>query len=224
MPEFIKPKEFFEKNNNKMVFQPTTKDGTERFSIWAVSEKKFYNGDDELTIDGETKKVDGKDSWKYTKLTDEQKKRYNRTLKIQREVIVDGEKYLYDMPPTANKELEKTMENVEKMGGDSLGMTYVLSRVKTGDNAWNIEYNVSVGEKVSDSVSVDIDVPEPEIDLDVEDETLTLTDIENKYVETIKKKYPDYASKEASVWSNILVEKISISKDRANSIVKNFLR
>lgn len=224
MVDYIKPKELFEKNDNKIVFQPTTRDGVEKFSIWSVREKKFYNADDELTIDGVTKMVDGDSSWKYTKLSDDQKKRYNRNQKVQREVIIDGTKYLYDMPPTANEELLKTMETVEKMGGDPMEMTYVLTRVKTGDNAWNVEYNVSIGDKAETTPSVDVDVPEPEIDLEEETSEVVLTSDETKYVEAIKKKYSDYASKDAGALSSYLVRTLSISKDRGDKIVEQHLR
>lgn len=169
MSNWIKTAELFQTGTTKpkqgdshqrtVVF--TTRNSEEKFSLWSAPEKKFYREGDIITIDNKELTVN-----KYIKLTDEQKKKYNRSLKFNRELLIDGETYLYDMPGTLEKDLEKNMKMVESaMKKDPLNFKYTLVRNQTGPEAMNVEYEVIIGEEVSgDDDSV---LPEPEIDLDI---------------------------------------------------------
>lgn len=219
MPEFMKPKDEFEKNNNSIVIQPCTMEGTEQFSLWDVKEKKFIREGETVTVDGKELEVN-----KYIKLTDEQKKTYGRNFKIRREVILAGNEVIYDMPMTVDEKLRATMDTVTKMGNDPLAYSYTVSRKKTGDKAWDIEYEVALGDNVGQ-------VPEPDLDLDGEETSeetgdLVLTPIEERYVGAMKKKFPDYADREKyseESFIKIFTNKAKVKADRAKQIVTEHL-
>lgn len=223
MPEFMKPKEFFEKYNNSIVFQPCTLEGTERFSVWSVRENKFYNEGETIEVDGQKKEVN-----KYIKLTDEQKKVFGRNLKTRREVIIDGKEYIYDMPMTVDEKLRETMKTVTALKRDPLAYNYTVSKKKTGDEAWNVEYEVSLGDNVGQ-------VPEPDIDFDdIETTTssdedsgeLVLSPIEERYVAALKKKYSDYADRDKYSEESLirlLTNKAKVKGDRAKRIIDEHL-
>lgn len=212
--KFLKPSPYFNQNNNTLVFQPTTLEGVEQFSIYSVDESKFYNAGDELTIDGETKTVE---DWKFTKMTDDQKAKFQRRVKYLRAVKINGEEMIYPAPSSVEKELLKTMDTIKAMGGDPLSMTYIVTK-KPGAAPMEM-YSVSIGPKA------DSNKPAPEFDLDLEDDgALELTAQEHQYVDIIQKKYPDYASRSVDSMSKVFVAKLNISPARATRIVQEYLQ
>jgi len=217
MADFIKPSELFE-NSDTVTIQPVTKEGIEQFSIWSVGENKFYNSDDELTIDDKTKKVS---DWKFTKMTDDQKNRFRRTLKFLWNVIIDGTEVVYPMPMTVSDKLKSQMTTVEKMDKDPLSFTYTIIRKKTGPKAWNIEYDV-----VLDKVAEQQALPEPQIEIGLdEEEGIELTTDEAKVVEAIKKQVPDYTAKTVKQLTSVIKKNVgNITPARAEQIVNEFLR
>lgn len=219
MTQYLKPKDEFEKNSNTIVIQPVTHEGTERFSLYDTTERKFYNEGDEVHIEGRSEPME---CTRYIKLTDKEKNRYRRVLKVRRDVIYDGEEWVYDMPPSVDKELIKTMQTVETMDKNPLSFNYKIVRNKKGEKAWEVEYQVVVGEEVSGVPEPD--VPDISLDDEEDDSPIELDSRERRYVEAIKKKYPDYAEKPADAWVKILVSKLSITDSRARKIVDEFLQ
>lgn len=216
MTEYVKPKEVYDysKEESSIDVQPLTLKGIEKFSIWDKENRQFVREGETIEVDGELKEVD-----KYIKLTDEQKKRWNRNLKISREIILDGNEVVYDMPPSVDKQLVKVMQTVSNMDKDPLDFEYTITRRKTGSNAWDVEYDVSIaGEK---SVSP----PEPELTLseDAEEEQAPLNDLEKQVVSMIKKRYPDYAQKPRKVFIKPIVKNANCTEARAGHIVDEYL-
>lgn len=216
MTQYLNVKEAFEKNNDKITFQPVTREARKKFSIYDAQEKKFYGEDFEFEMDGRDEPVKVN---KFLKLTEEEKKRYRWVVRESRDIIYDGEEQVYDMPPSVNKQLVKAMETVENLGNNPLGLTYTVVRKKKGDRPIDVEYEVIVGEKVSGVVE---DVPDISLD-DETDDSVELSPKERQYVEAIKKKYPDFADKPTDVWSNLLKSKLSLDISRATAIAEQYL-
>lgn len=224
MTNWLKTKELFGLENTKpksgdshqRTVTFTERNSQEKFSLWSVPEKKFYRDGDTITIDGEEKKVD-----KYIKLTDEQKKTYNRSLKFSRELIVDGETYQFDLPMSLEKDLEKTMKMVETaMEKNPLNFQYTLVRNQTGPEPMNVEYEVVLGKEIT--TDSDEAVPEPEIDLDL---GLTLNKKEKAIVEQLKAQVSAEKLKELPEEKLVAqFTKNGVEADRAKEIVAEELR
>lgn len=216
MTEYIKPKEVFDynKEESSITVQPLSLKGMEKFSIWDKQERTFINEGEEIEVNGELKTVD-----KYIKLTDEQKKRWNRNLKIQRELLFDGNEYTYDMPPSVDKELIKVMKTVTDMGKDPLAFEYEIVRKKTGSNVWDVEYEVNIaGEK-------QMTPPKPELELESdEEEEEPLNEIEKQVVTLIKKKYPNYADRPTQDFIKPICKSANVNESRAKHIVEEYLK
>jgi hypothetical protein len=212
MAEFLKGKEAFK--NGQLVFQPLTKDATERFAIYCAGEKKFYNVGQDLTINGTTKKVE---EWKFVKFTDEIKKFYTKNIKFNRNIIVDNKEVIFGFGKTANDALQSQMATLERVGKDPLKFQYVL--VRKGEGLLTT-YEVVVGNEVAPTISKS---QPSEISLDLDDD-FNLTDIEQKYVTGIKTKYPNFADIAEQKLVDALVKSASISSERAKIIVDKYLR
>lgn len=196
--------------NNEMVFQPTTKDGLENFSIWDNADKKFLREDTPITIESGPTTVT-----KYIKLSDNDKKRFTRNVKVIREIIFNGQKYVYGFPMSVDKQLVTIMRSIEAVGANPLDSVFKIVKEQDPNNKILTSYEVSVVGKNSPKL------PEPEIDLD--DDKVTATETELQYLNAIKKKYPDYSSRAPSVWSELLSKKINITLERANVLVNEYL-
>jgi hypothetical protein len=112
------------------------------------------------------------------------------------------------------------MDTIQKTGIDPLECLFSITKKKTGENIWDVEYEVRFVSKAEQSAKT----IEPEIDLDDEDEELVLNDMEERIVNTIKKKYPTYATIEASKLAEQFVKVSKTAQSRADRIVEEHLR
>ena len=217
--KFVKAKELFDNKDNAVVIQPLTMEGVEQFSLWDNTTKKFLREGQKVEIDGKEYTID-----KYIKLTDEQKKRYGRNLKINRKVLIGDEEVLYPMPITVDEQLRNTMETVEKMGKNPLEFSYIVSRI-TGKLPLDTKYEVTVNKEVSKSASRKNDIAlDDDEELSIDDEE-PLSERETDVVEAIKRKIGDYATKDVSSLVTLLQKNVKgLSDERAKTIVTNYLR
>ena len=224
MADFLKMKDAFTPTGDDtatLTIQPLTVDGEERFSYWSVAEKKFYNEGANLSIDGVTKKVE---EWKYVRLSDDQKKRYARNLKIQRNALVDGTEVIVSLTMTAEEKLKAAMSIVQQMDEDPLDYRYNIVRKKTGPEPINVEYEVTLGGNAKKKGGKT--PPKAEIDFDIEaDGEVILTEREEKVVTAIKKKVPDYSERDVDYLDKLLKKNIpGLTDSRSNDIVNAYLR
>lgn len=212
MTDYIKTQTLFGKRET-VTLQPVTKEGLEQFALWDNFEKKMYQDGSEVEVDKEMKKVN-----RYIKLTDEQKKRYRRVLKVQREIVVDGKPFTYGMPPSMDKKLLLVMETVEKMGKNPLFFNYQVIKKKTGDAPIDIEYDVILGGESNPSTDLDVN-----IEGEASDEVV-LDGTETKMVEAIKRKYQNYASIPVEKLVDAFGRTLKTPSYRATLIVNKYLR
>jgi hypothetical protein len=212
MTDYIKTEALFGKKDT-VTIQPVTKEGLEQFALWDNFERKMYQEGSEVEVDKEMKKVN-----RYIKLSDEQKKRYRRVLKVQREIVVNGKPFTYGMPPSMDKKLLTVMETVEKMGKNPLFFNYQVIRKKTGNAAIDIEYDVILGGENSPSTDLDVNIEGETTDEIVLDET------ETKMVEAVKKKYQNYASIPVEKLVDAFGRTLKTPSYRAALIVNKYLR
>lgn len=211
MTDYIKTEQLFGPKDEATI-QVTTKDGVEVFSLWDDKEKKMYKENEQLEIDGKTYTVN-----KYIKLTEEQKNRYRRNLKIEREIVVDGKPYTYNMPPSIDKKLLTVMGTIESMDKNPLAFSYKIIRKKKGNTPKDVEYDVNLGTEAKDA-------PELELRLDGEEEDVELDESEKKMVEAVKKKYPNYASIPEDKIADAFKKTLKTADYRAKLIVEKYLR
>jgi hypothetical protein len=212
MTDYIKTEALFGKKDT-VTIQPVTKEGLEQFALWDNFERKMYQEGSEVEVDKEMKKVN-----RYIKLSDEQKKRYRRVLKVQRQIVVNGKPFTYGMPPSMDKKLLTVMETVEKMGKNPLFFNYQVIRKKTGNAAIDIEYDVILGGENSPSTDLDVNIEGETTDEIVLDET------ETKMVEAVKKKYQNYASIPVEKLVDAFGRTLKTPSYRAALIVNKYLR
>lgn len=116
------------KQGEKMVFQPLTKEGVEKFTLWDVKNKKFLREGESLKTAKGIQEVN-----KFIKLTDEEKKSYGRNFKINRKVVYDGKAYNIDLPQSVDTALKQQMQSIEEDKGENpLEYNYVLKREGEG--------------------------------------------------------------------------------------------
>lgn len=220
MSEWIKTSDLFGEltksgESAEATVQLTTRDSEEKFSLWSAPEKKFYRDGDTITIDGKERDVN-----KYIKLTDEQKKKYNRSLKFTRELIWDGKEVKYDFPMSLEKALDKAINTVENLlKKDPLNYNYTLIKKRTGPEVMNVEYDAAPGEEINTEIT-----DEPEIELELEDEGSSLNQTEEKIVNTLKTRANPEKLK--ALGEAKLVEQFTnngISEERAKEIVAEHL-
>jgi len=121
-------------------FQLTTLESKEVFRIWDVKGHKFIKEGEMLTTAQGNVKVD-----KYIKLTDEEKKSYNRALGYTRVIMINDEEKFLDLPKTAEDILVQLTSLMKEAGVDPLDYTYIISKTGTG---LNTKYEVKKGDKV----------------------------------------------------------------------------
>jgi hypothetical protein len=221
MPDFLKTKEVFNEKDTISI-QPTTIDGVENFALWSNAEKKFYRDGDKVKIDGKEYDVN-----KYIKLSEEQKTRFARNMKVNRTVLYDGKEVVFPMAMSADEQLKNAMSIVEKMGKNPLDFTYNVTRKKTGSAAINVEYQVTLGDEVKSKPQRKKPSVEEELDLDEEEnlDDLELTDKETKVIEAIKRKIPEYPTKDVAYLAKLISKNIEgIDSGRAKNIVTVYLR
>lgn len=209
MTSFLKNDKAFKLNANgesEMIFSPTTKEGIETFSVWDNVEKKFYREGSSLTTSTGTQQVT-----KFIKLSEDDKKRYARSLKVVREIFFEGNKVLYSFPVGVDAELVGAMKNVEATSNNPFDYEYRVVKTGTGIHT---RYTVSIAGKKGVA-------PSNDLDLEVEDYTPTAE--EQKWIDAIVKKYPDYRNRTPSVWAELLTKKMTISLERATNVIKKVL-
>lgn len=207
--KFLKNDEAF-KNNETMVFKLSTKGSIEKFSLWDNKEQKYLLENTTVTIGDREVEVN-----KYIKLSDEEKKRYARKVQFVREIIFNGEKRLFGFTKTTEDAINTQIETIESLGNDPLNVTFQLVRTK-GAIPLETKYTLSVAKKAS--------LPEPEISFD-EEITLEepLNEKEMAFIAAVKKQYPQFKSRPAPVWVDLMVKKLETTNARATYVVNEHL-
>ena len=190
------------KDGDILELQPKKITAKERTSIWDNKNRKFINQGEMINTELGMQEVN-----RYTRLSDEEKKYFNKSIKMIREVVIDGRDTMISLSTKANKNLQEQMNAVREMGKEPLEFTYRLKREGTG---LKTEYYVSIGKEVG-------------LPSGVKKETiivtkLDLTDMEKKYLNALKT-YPDAQDYSNEDRVNVLISKLGISEDRARKIV-----
>jgi len=119
MSKYIKRKDI-----TTLEFQPLDKEARKEFKIWDNTEHKFYKDGDVVPFEAGSKTL-GEAG---TKIPVEEKVRFRWAVSCIREVLVDGETKVLDLPPTCDEMLQKVMDKEP----NCLNFTYTVERTGTG--------------------------------------------------------------------------------------------
>lgn len=221
MADFIKTSEIFKKKlvnineTDEALLRPLTKEGVERFSLWDNQEKKFIpshtkEGDENtITIGDRTLKVN-----KYIALTDEDKRRFQRNQKIRRNIIFNGNEYVYDMPLSMNDALEQAMLNLEAADVNPLERFYKVTKKKTGAEAFSIEYSVVATKETPTTTQATV----------VTSSNDSLSESEQQAINVMKQQVPDWSTQTTDMLVSVLESHGIKDLSRAREVVLKYLR
>ena len=194
------------KSGETIEFQPTRENAKEYCSMWDVKNKKWIKQGEYIMTEDGRQEVN-----KYTRLADEEKKFFRKTIRMNRTVLINGEEKWVAFPRTADASLKEQMNTIKALGKEPLAFTYVLK--KEGDGL-GTKYKVKIGKEVGlpDSLKSKKEVVTK----------LDLTDIERKYVEALKDfdNYPQAKSYTNEDRVQVLMQKLGLFEGRARRIVQ----
>lgn len=189
-------------------FQPLSLEFREKFALWDSKMRKFLRDGEGIKTEKGYEKIS-----KFIKLSENDKKRYGRSLKYEFDALVNGEQKIVQLPKGAKDNLEKEYQTASALGQKPTDLTFSMKRVMGSNNILTYEIRLS---PVKKQPSVNISLKKNE------GTPLTLTAIESKVLEALKN------SEEAKGFSyedkiDVFVDNYNVEPERAKKIVDSFL-
>jgi len=149
--------------NETIEFQPVTYESKEKFRLWDNQAKKFLTEKDLIDTENGKQPVT-----RYIRLTDDEKKRYTRSLKASRVIKIGGKEFFYDFSVTCEKRIKELFTTIENMDGNPLNYTFKMTRTGTGlKTAYDIQIvpqkNTTFSKASDDDIVVESDDDRPEL-------------------------------------------------------------